>query len=116
MIKIFNAVASLLDAKDGFETQTDGSIALTQDQMKKINDRLEELERINEENGKAMKDSANALKRLKNDLKQAKDESDEKDRQIAALNDAAGDKTDENPLQGGETVTAQDLYNMIADV
>ena len=116
MIKIFNAVASLLDAKDGFETQTDGCISLTQDQMKKINDRLEELERTNNENGKAMKASADALKKLKDDLKKAQDESKEKDDQIAALKGGAGDNTDEKPMQGEDSVTAQDLYNMIADV
>mgnify|MGYP004575876115 FL=1 len=116
MIKIFNAVASLLDAKDGFETQTDGCISLTQDQMKKINDRLEELERTNDENGKAMKASADALKKLKDDLKKAQDESKEKDDQIAALKGGAGDNTDEKPMQGEDSVTAQDLYNMIADV
>lgn len=116
MIKIFNAVASLLDAKDGFETQTDGCISLSQDQMKKINDRLEELERNEKENGKALKASAEALKKLKDDLKKAQDESKEKDGQIAALKGGAGDKTDEKPMQGEESVTAQDLYNMIADV
>lgn len=116
MIKIFTAVALLLNAKDGFETQEDGTVALTQDQMKKINDRLEELESTNEENGKAMKASVEALKKLKTDLKKAQDESKEKDSQIAALKGGAGDKTDENPLQDGDAVTAQDLYNMIADV
>lgn len=116
MIKIFTAVALLLNAKDGFETLADGSISLSQDQMKKINDRLEELEHTNEENGKAMKASAEALTKLKAELKKAQDESKEKDDQIAALKGGAGDKTDVEPLQGEDTVTAQDLYNMIADV
>lgn len=116
MIKIFACVMALLNASDGFQTNDEGNITLTQEQMKCIDDRLKELEEKNRTNSKAVSDAGNAVTKLKAQLAQAQKESQEKDSQIKALQASAGDNTNNNPASGDNAFTAQDVFNLIKDV
>lgn len=110
MIKIFASVMSLLNCADGFKPLDDGSIALTQEQMKTIDDQLASQEKTLEENSSAMKKAADEIKKLRNELK-------EKDEQIANLKKAPAVLDEEKPLdEGKESYTAKDMFNLIADV
>lgn len=116
MIKIFACVMALLNAADGFATNEDGNITLTQEQMKSIDDRLQELEEKDKTNAKAVSEAGKAVKELKDQLTKAQDESKKKDAQIAALKGSAGTTTVENPANSEESFTAQDVFNLIKDV
>ncbi len=116
MIKIFACVMALLNASDGFQTNDEGNITLTQEQMKCIDDRLKELEEKDKTNSKAISDAGEALTKLKAQLAQAQKEAKEKDDQIKALQDTPGDNTNNNPASGDNAFTAQDVFNLIKDV
>lgn len=116
MIKIFACVMALLNASDGFQTNDEGNITLTQEQMKCIDDRLKELEEKDKTNSKAVSDAGDALTKLKAQLAQAQKEAKEKDDQIKALQGSAGDNTNNNPASGDNAFTAQDVFNLIKDV
>lgn len=116
MIKIFACVMALLNASDGFQTNDEGNITLTQEQMKCIDDRLKELEEKERTNSKAVSDAGNAVTKLKAQLAEAQNESKEKDDQIKALQGSAGDNTNNNPASGDNAFTAQDVFNLIKDV
>lgn len=116
MIKIFACVMALLNAADGFATNEDGNITLTQEQMKSIDDRLQELEEKDKTNAKAVSEAGKAVKELKDQLAKAQNESKEKDDQIAALKGSAAITTVENPANSEESFTAQEVFNLIKDV
>lgn len=116
MIKIFACVMALLNASDGFQTNDEGNITLTQEQMKCIDDRLKELEEKDKANSKAVSDAGDALTKLKAQLAQAQKEAKEKDDQIKALQNTPGDNTNNNPASGDNAFTAQDVFNLIKDV
>ena len=116
MIKIFACIMALLNASDGFQTNDEGNITLTQEQMKCIDDRLKELEEKERTNSKAVSDAGNAVTKLKAQLAEAQNESKEKDDQIKALQGSAGDNTNNNPASGDNAFTAQDVFNLIKDV
>lgn len=116
MIKIFACVMALLNASDGFQTNDEGNITLTQEQMKCIDDRLKELEEKDRTNSKAVSDAGNAVTKLKAQLAKAQEESKDKDDQIKALQGSAGDNTNNNPASGDNAFTAQDVFNLIKDV
>lgn len=116
MIKIFASVMALLNVTDGFATNDEGNITLTQEQMKSIDDRLKALEEEKKTNAKAVSDAGEALTKIKNQLAQAQKESKEKDEQIAALKGSAGDTTTEKPANSETTFTAQDVFNLVKDV
>lgn len=116
MIKIFACVMALLNVTDGFQTNDEGNITLTQEQMKSIDDRLKTLEEKEKTNSKALNDAGDALTKLRAQLAQTKNELKEKDTQIAALKGAAGDTTNEKPLEENSTFTANDVFNLIKDV
>ena len=107
---------ALLNATDGFATNEDGNITLTQEQMKSIDDRLQELEEKDKTNAKAVSEASKAVKELKDQLAKAQNESKDKDAQIAALKGSAGTTTDDNPANSEESFTAQDVFNLIKDV
>lgn len=107
---------ALLNASDGFQTNDEGNITLTQEQMKCIDDRLKELEEKDKTNSKAISDAGEALTKLKAQLAQAQKEAKEKDDQIKALQGSAGDNTNNNPASGDNAFTAQDVFNLIKDV
>lgn len=116
MIKIFACVMALLNVTDGFQTNDEGDITLTQEQMKSIDDRLKTLEEKEQTDSKALNDAGNALTKLRAQLAQAKNELKEKDTQIAALKGAAGDTTNEKPLEENSAFTANEVFNLIKDV
>lgn len=113
MIKIFACVMALLNVTDGFQTNDEGNITLTQEQMKSIDDRLKTLEEKEKTNSKALNDAGDALTKLRAQLAQTKNELKEKDTQIAALKRAAGDTTNEKPLEENSTFTANDVFNLM---
>lgn len=115
MIKIFASVMALL-AIDGFQTNDEGNITLTQEQLKSIDDRLKDLEEKDKTNSQAVKDKDDTINNLKAQLSQAQKESKEKDEQIQNLKGSAGATTTENPANEENSFTAQDMYNSIKDV
>lgn len=116
MIKIFASVMALLNVTDGFKTNDEGNITLTQEQMKCIDDRLKVLEAKDNTNSKAVNDAGNAITKLREQISQLKNETKEKDEQIKTLKGSAGDTTDEKPIDGAQSFTAQDVFNLIKDV
>ena len=116
MIKIFASVMALLSVTDGFQTDDEGNVSLSQQQMKTIDDRLQELEEKDKTNAKAVSEAGKAVKELKDQLAKAQNESKEKDAQIAALKGSAGTTTDDNPANSEESFTAQEVFNLIKDV
>ena len=116
MIKIFASVMALLNVTDGFQTNDEGNITLTQEQMKSIDDRLKELEEKNTTNSKAVSEAGASITKLKDQLAEAQKESKEKDDQIKALQGSAGADTNSNPASSEQTFTAQDVFNLIKDV
>jgi len=110
MIKVFMNVMTLLAITDGFKPEDNGDICLTQDQMKKIDDRLVELENNHVKDAGAIKAAGDAVTKLQAQLAQ-------KDEQIATLKAAAGAETVESPSGTGNGVaTAKELYDLIKDV
>ena len=116
MIKIFASVMALLNVTDGFKTNDEGNITLTQEQMKCIDDRLKVLEAKDNNNSKVVNDAGNAITKLREQISQLKNETKEKDEQIKTLKGSAGDTTDEKPTDGAQSFTAQDVFNLIKDV
>ena len=98
-------------AIDGFQTNDEGNITLTQEQLKSIDDRLKDLEEKDKTNSQAVKDKDDTINNLKAQLSQA-----QKDEQIQNLKGSAGDTTTENPANEENSFTAQDMYNSIKDV
>ncbi|MBQ9651215.1 MAG: ATP-dependent Clp protease proteolytic subunit [Prevotella sp.] len=97
MIKIFLNVMTLLAITDGFKPNEDDSISLSQDQMKKVDDRLGALEKevTDERNAK------NALQQQLDDanqkLKKAQDDLTTANETIQNLKGAPGDTTHQQP-------------------
>ena len=116
MIKIFNSVGALLNATDGFQTNSEGNITLTQEQMKTIDERLKAYEEEKKTNEKAVNEAQQALDDAKKDLEAAKEAAKEKDAQIANLKASAGDKTNDNPVNTKEVFSAQDVFNLVKDI
>ncbi len=118
MIKVFASVMALLACADGFKPLDDGNIALSQDQLKKIDDQLANLQKTIDENAAAMKASADAINKLKEEKTKLEAEVKAKNEQIANLKGAPGASDDDgNPVdKGNEVFTAQDLFNCIKDV
>lgn len=117
MIKIFASVMALLSITDGFSTQEDGSISVTQDQMKKIDDRLASQKKTLDENASAMAAAADSIKKLKDEKAALEKSIQEKDEQIQNLQKGPGESTEKLP--GSETkddVSAMDLFNLVKDV
>lgn len=121
MIKVFNAVATLLGVTDGFKPNDDDTVTLTQEQMKKIDDRLVALEKDVAAGSTAKEDLQKQLDKANDDLKKAKDELSTANEQIEALKASPGANTkqgvagttddDEDFLK-----TARDQYNVIKDM
>lgn len=97
MIKIFMSVMALLAVTDGFKPNDDGSISLTQDQMKTIDDRLGALE----QEVKDEREAKDALQKKLDDanakLKKAQDDLATANETIKNLKGAPGDNTDGKP-------------------
>lgn len=115
MIKIFASVMSLL-ACTGFKPQDDGSIALTQDQMKQIDDKLTSQKNTLDANAAAMKAAADSIKQLKDEKTRLENDIKTKDEQIKVLKNASGDDPKDQPLPVNADFTAADLFNTIKDV
>lgn len=116
MIKIFAAVMALLNVTDGFKTNDEGNITLTQEQMKSIDDRLKALEEKEKTDSKALNEAGAALTKLKAQLAKAEEDAKQKDEQITALKASAGDVTNNPPDSGEQAFSATDVYNLIKDV
>ena len=116
MIKVFNSVMALLNVAEGFATNDEGNVTLTQEQMKLIDDELHSLKKQVEENSKAVNEAGAALKRVKDQLTQAQNDVKQRDEQIAALKGSAGDSTTNEPDSGKVAYTAQDVFNLVKDV
>ena len=116
MIKIFASVMTLLNVTDGFKTNDEGNVVLTQEQMKSIDDRLKADKEKADADSKALKEANEAKTSLETQLADAQKASAEKDEQIKALKGAAGDETNNKPAGGEEPFTAQDMFNSIKNV
>ena len=116
MIKIFASVMALLNVAEGFATNDEGNVTLTQEQMKLIDDELHSLKKQVEDNSKAVNEAGTALKRVKDQLTQAQNDVKQRDEQIAALKGSAGDSTDDKPDSAEQSFTAQDVFNLIKNV
>ncbi len=109
MIKIFTSVMALLTIKDGFEPDNEGNIALTQDQMKTIDDQLKLQD-------KACKEAKGVIDSLKEKIKNLEADVKSKDEVIKNLKEGPG----ENGSKAEEVVTdslngAAELFNSIKD-
>lgn len=116
MIKIFASVMALLNAADGFQTDNEGNISLSQEQMKTIDDRLKALQEKDKTNSEAVQKAGESLTKLKDQIANMQKELKERDEQIAALKNSAGDTTNDNPAAADTAFTAQDVFNLIKDV
>lgn len=116
MIKIFASVMTLLNVTDGFKTNDEGNVVLTQEQMKSIDDRLKADKEKADADSKALQEANEAKTSLETQLAEAQKASAEKDEQIKALKGAAGDETNNKPAGGEESFTAQDMFNSIKNV
>ncbi len=117
MIKVFNLIAALLAVKDGFQPQDDGSIALTQEQMKTIENKLAQDAKTLTENAAAMKTAGEAVEKLKADKANLESEIKELKAQVETLKGApAVPNNSEQPTQGAESFSAKELFNIIQDI
>lgn len=116
MIKIFASVMTLLACSDGFQPQADGNIALSQEQMKKIDDELTSQKKTLEENAAAMKAAKDSIEKLKNEKTQLEADLKQKDEQIQNLENGPAEDVEKKDLNGEDNVTAKDLYDLIKDV
>ena len=116
MIKIFASVMALLNVSDGFQTDDEGNVALSQQQMKAIDDRLKALQEKEKTDSEAVQKAGESLTKLKEQVAQLQNDLKERDGQIAALKGSAGDDTSEKPDGAKTTFTAQDVFNLVKDV
>lgn len=97
MIKIFLNVAGLLAITDGFKTQDDGSIALSQEQLKTVDDRLGALEKEVTDERKAKDELQKQLDEANKKLKKAQEDLTTANETIKNIKGAAGDDTKNQP-------------------
>lgn len=115
-IKIFVNLMALLAMADGFETDDSGNTSLSQEQMKKVDDRLGELTKTEKDNQEAMKAAADALKKAKDEIAELKKLNEQQKSRIENLEGSAGDETNTAIEENGkENFTAKDLWNTIKD-
>ena len=108
-ITVFAALAALLAVKDGFEANEQGTVSLTQDQLKTIDD---ELKKQND----ACKQASDLLKSQKAKIEKLENEKKNLEEQVKNLNGSAGTKEEENVDGAGNTLTAaSELFNTIKD-
>lgn len=109
MIVIFKALAALL-AVESFTPDESGNVSLSQDQMKKVDDRLAEQEKTIRDNSDAMAKAAEKVKELKAKVA-------EQEEQIKALQGSAPVTDNGGVMTGGnQPFTAKDLYEAIKEV
>ena len=107
---------SILNCADGFKPQNDGSIALTQEQMKKIDDELSNQKKTLDENASAMKAAATKIEELKNDKAQLEKKEKELEEQIANLKGAPANDPDSKVVDTADkTISADELFNIVKD-
>lgn len=108
-ITVFAALAALLAAKDGFEADEKGLVALRQDQLKTIDD---ELKNQNE----ACKKASDTLKAQKLKIEQLTKEKNDLEEQVKNLKGSAGTKEEEEVDGADNTISAAaELFNTIKD-
>jgi ATP-dependent protease ClpP protease subunit len=108
-ITVFAALAALLAVKDGFEANEQGTVSLTQDQLKTIDD---ELKKQND----ACKQASDLLKTQKTKIDQLEKEKNDLAEQVKNLKGSAGTKEEEK-VDGAENTlnAASELFNTIKD-
>ena len=124
MIKIFKNVMSILDITDGFNPLDDGTLTLTQEQMKTVDERLGTLE-------KDAKDAKTAKDALQTELDKAKADLEKANKDLKAANDKLetlkkkpGEKTNEHPEDTEDETSddfnalnaARESFNLIKDL
>ena len=108
-ITVFSALMALLAVKDGFEADDKGTIALTQDQLKTIDD---ELKKQND----ACKQASDTLKAQKAMIDKLAKEKNDLEEQVKNLKGSAGTKEEEKVDGTGDALTAaSELFNSIKD-
>lgn len=109
MIKVFTAVMTLLGITDGFKPDEKGNIALTQDQLKAIDD---ELRNQND----ACKQAVDTLRQQKDKIAQLENDLKNRDSQIATLKGTPAPENEER-VDGAENTlsAATELFNAIKD-
>lgn len=107
---------ALLSVTDGFQTDSEGNISLSQEQMKTIDDQLKALQEKDKTNSEAVQKAGENLVKIKEQVASLQNELKERDSQIAALKASAGDTTSDKPAGTDTTFTAQDVFNLVKDV
>lgn len=117
MITIFTSVMALLAQSDGFKPQEDGSIALTQAQMKKLDDQLKALSESDGKKQSALDASAETVKQLQAKVQELEAAVKAKDEQILALSKGAGaEETHQAPNEAGADFNVDTVFNLTANI
>lgn len=115
MIKTFTNVGTILHV-EGFTEDGNSNIALTQDQVKQVDDRLGVLQNESTEKTNTIASLNTQITDLQNKLTTAQNSIAEKDTQINALKAAPGDVTNNGTPAQTEGLTVRDIYNSIKDI
>lgn len=116
MIKIFNSVMTLLACADGFKPMDDGNIALTQEQMKTIDDQLTKQANEIKEKENSIKELEDSIKNLKADKAKLENDVKERDKQIKNLKEAPAvdnSVTDEPGKKADAEMSTNDMFNLV---
>lgn len=109
MKKIFASVCALLAMADGLPVNEDGSITLTEDQMKSINDEMDAL-------GKKVNDAETGKANAEASLQDANNKIAELEEQVKNLQNAPGDEGNPKPAnepKGYEGLSVGEIFNML---
>lgn len=108
-ITVFAALAALLAAKDGFDADEQGNVALSQNQLKTIDDKLKE-------QNDACTKAADALKAQKTKIETLENEKKALEEQVKNLKGSAKDEEPEGVDNAGDSLSgAAELYESIKD-
>lgn len=112
MIKTFNHVGKLLGIED-FTEDSSNNIVLTQDQVKKVDDRIRELETKTSDDANNIAELTKKVSDLQTDLTAANNSVVQKDEQIKNLKSAPGAETTHGEQATVEPLTVKDVFNCL---
>lgn len=108
-INIFAALAALLGAKEGFEADEKGNVALNQEQLKKVDDELKNMASACRQASNTIKNQKTTIEQLRNDKKTLED-------QVKNLKGAADEPGAQTVDEGADVVNAAaELFDSIKD-
>lgn len=116
MIKIFNTVAALLNCADGFAENEDGSITLTQDQVKTINDEIDALKGKLTDAKNAQTAAETSLQNITSEKTSLEQKVKDLEEQVKNLKAAPGDNPNPKPANNPENyegLTVGEIFNLV---